>query len=148
MYAALEQALGPHSIRVAAVPLDRNHAIEMAGELLVASGRVTPEYVEDMVAAVEEHGPYIVIAPGIALAHARPGASVIETGLSMVTLAWPVVFGNEANDPVRLVIGLAAFDHDSHLDLMRELAEVLGNAEFVNLVLNAREPEDIRQALA
>jgi len=147
MYPALEQSLGPHSIRVGALPLDRNHAIEMAGDLLVASGRVTPEYVEEMVAAVEEHGPYIVIAPGIALAHGRPSPAVIETGLSIVTLAWPVVFGNEANDPVRLVIGLAAFDHHSHLALMRELAEALSDQKFVNLMLNAVEPEDIRQAL-
>ncbi len=147
MYPALEQGLGPHSIRVGALPLDRNHAIEMAGDLLVASGRVTPEYVEEMVAAVEEHGPYIVIAPGIALAHGRPSPAVIETGLSIVTLAWPVVFGNEANDPVRLVIGLAAFDHHSHIALMSELAEALSDQEFVNLMLNAVQPEDIREAL-
>lgn len=147
MLAALEQGLGPHSIRVGAVPLDRNHAIEMAGELLVASGRVTPDYVEQMVAAVEEHGPYIVIAPGIALAHARPSAAVLETGVSIVTLAWPVIFGNEANDPVRIVIGLAAFDHDSHIELMRDLAEALSDEKFVNSVLNAVQPEDIRQAL-
>jgi PTS system ascorbate-specific IIA component len=145
---ALEQGLGPHSIRVGAVPLDRNHAIEMAGDLLVASGRVTPDYVEQMVAAVEEHGPYIVIAPGIALAHGRPSAAVLETGLSIVTLAVPIVFGNAANDPVRIVIGLAAFDHDSHLDLMRELAEALSDEKFVNLMLNAVQPEDIRQALS
>lgn len=148
MYAALEQSLGPHSIRVGAVPLDRNHAIEMAGDLLVASGRVTPEYVSQMVEAVEEHGPYIVIAPGIALAHARPSATVIESGLSIVTLAWPVVFGNQANDPVRIVIGLAAFDHESHIEIMRELAEALSDEKFVNLMLNAVQPEDIRQALS
>ncbi len=75
MLAALEQSLGSHSIRVGAVPLDRNHAIEMAGDLLVASGRVTPEYVSQMVEAVEEHGPYIVIAPEshwLTLAHHQP----------------------------------------------------------------------------
>ena len=148
MYPALELSLGSHSIRVGAVPLDRNHAIEMAGELLVASGRVTPEHVSQMVKAVEEHGPYIVIAPGIALAHARPSPAVIETGLSVVTLAWPVVFGNEANDPVRIVIGLAAFDHESHIEVMRELAEALSDEKFVNLMLNAVQPEDIREALS
>lgn len=148
MYAALEQSLGPHSIRVGAVPLDRNHAIEMAGDLLVASGRVTPEYVSQMVEAVEDNGPYIVIAPGVALAHARPSPAVIETGLSIVTLAWPVIFGNEANDPVRIVIGLAAFDHESHIEVMRELAEALSDEKFVNLMLNAVQPEDIREALS
>lgn len=144
MFEALSEALGPHSIRVGALPLDRNHAIEMAGDLLVSSGRVTPEYVQQMIEAVETNGPYIVIAPGIALAHGRPSPEVIETGLSILVLAWPIVFGNQANDPVRIVIGLAAFDHESHLDLMKDLAEALSGEEFVNMLLNARESDDIR----
>mgnify|MGYP002141923509 FL=1 len=82
------------------------------------------------------------------MAHARPSPAVIETGLSIVTLAWPVVFGNEANDPVRIVIGLAAFDHESHIEVMRELAEALSDEKFVNLMLNAVQPEDIREALS
>jgi PTS system ascorbate-specific IIA component len=116
----------------------------MAGDLLVASGRVTPDYVEEMVQAVEDHGPYIVIAPGIALAHGRPSPAVIETGLSLVTLAMPVNFGSH-NDPVRLVFGLSAFDHSSHLDTMKSLAELLGNEQFVNMLLNAQEESQIRQ---
>lgn len=144
MYQALAEALGPHSIRVGAVPLDRSHAIEMAGNLLVASGRVTPDYVAEMVQAVEDHGPYIVIAPGIALAHGRPSAAVIETGLSLATLASPTMFGSH-NDPVQLVFGLAAFDHSAHIDIMKALAEALSDQSFVNMLLNAQEEEQIRQ---
>ena len=43
---------------------------------------------------VDEHGPYIVIAPGLALAHARPGPEVLADGLAVVTLAEPVPFGH------------------------------------------------------
>jgi mannitol/fructose-specific phosphotransferase system IIA component (Ntr-type) len=93
---------------------------------------------------VAEHGPYIVIAPGIALAHGRPTDAVLEIGLSLVTLAQPVVFGNEANDPVRLVLGLCATDHSSHIDIMAELATFLGDADSVNSVLNAVDSEQIR----
>ena len=39
----LQEAFGSNSIRVGAIALDREHAIELAGELLVSSGRVTPE---------------------------------------------------------------------------------------------------------
>jgi PTS system ascorbate-specific IIA component len=115
----------------------------MAGDLLVASGRVSPDYVEEMVQAVEDHGPYIVIAPGIALAHSRPSPAVFETGLSLVTLALPTNFDSH-NDPVRLVFGLAAFDHSSHLDIMKSLAEALGDEQFVNMLLNAPEEQQIR----
>lgn len=143
-FPALAKAFGDDSIRVGAIALDREHAIEMAGELLVASGRSTPEYTESMLEAVAENGPYIVIAPGIALAHGRPSEAVLEIGLSLVTLAEPVIFGNEANDPVRLVIGLCAVDHSSHIDIMAELATFLGDSAFVNNLLNAVHNDQIR----
>jgi mannitol/fructose-specific phosphotransferase system IIA component (Ntr-type) len=143
-FPALANAFGEDSIRVGAIALDREHAIEMAGELLVASGRSTPEYTESMLEAVAENGPYIVIAPGIALAHGRPSEAVLEIGLSLVTLAEPVIFGNEANDPVRLVIGLCAIDHSSHIDIMAELATFLGESSSVNNLLNAVHNDQIR----
>ena len=143
-YPELAKAFADNSIRVGAIALDREHAIEMAGELLVASGRSTPEYTESMLDAVAENGPYIVIAPGIALAHGRPSEAVLEIGLSLVTLAEPLVFGNEANDPVRLVIGLCATDHSSHIDIMAELATFLGDLVSVNTVLNAVDSDHIR----
>ena len=121
---------------MAVIANGRTEAIEAAGDLLVTSGRATPEYVEQMVAAVEEFGPYIVIAPGIALAHARPSEAVLDTGMSLAVLAEPIEFGS-ANDPVRLVFGLAAKDHDGHIEALAALAERLTDQTFVKNLLNA-----------
>ena len=146
-YAVLAEALGENSIATKVSAADRTEAIRLAGDLLVASGRTKPEYTDEMVQAVEAHGPYIVIAPGIALAHARPSELVLETGLSLLTLAEPVAFGHATNDPVRLVIGLAAFDHTSHIGLMSELAQALSDVATVNSLLNAVQTEQVRAAL-
>ena len=140
----LADAFADNSIRVWAAALDREHAIELAGDLLVASGRATPEYTSAMVDVLESHGPYFVIAPGIALAHAEPADSVIATGMSLVTLAEPIVFGNEANDPVQLVFGLCASDHDSHIEMLAELSNLLSDNDAVNILLNAGDTEQIR----
>ena len=140
----LADAFAENSIRVWAAALDREHAIELAGDLLVASGRATPEYTSAMVEVLESHGPYFVIAPGIALAHAEPADSVIATGMSLVTLAEPIVFGNEANDPVQLVFGLCASDHDSHIEMLAELSNLLSDNDAVNILLNAGDTEQIR----
>jgi PTS system ascorbate-specific IIA component len=145
MTSVLAQAFADNSIRVGAVALDREHVMQLCGELLVASGRTTPDYTDAMLAALTELGPYFVIAPGIALAHAAPSEAVMATGLSLLTLAEPIVFGHESNDPVRLVVGLCAVDHDSHLELMAALAEFLADAETVNFVLNASDYEQIRE---
>lgn len=140
----LAEAFSENSIRVSAVALDREHAITLSGELLVSSGRVTPDYILEMIEVLETHGPYFVIAPGVALAHSRPAESVISTGLSLLTLAEPIEFGNSANDPVRLLIGMSAIDHDSHLEMLKQLAEMLSSEETVNSLLNATDSEQIR----
>ena len=139
----LAEAFAENSIRVLAAALDREHAIELAGDLLVSSGRVTPDYTTAMVGVLETHGPYFVIAPGIALAHSQPSDSVLSSGLSLVTLAEPIVFGNAANDPVKLVIGLCAIDHDSHIEILAELSSLLSDDQTVNILLNARDTEQI-----
>lgn len=131
------------SLAVAVGATSRDEAIRAAGDLLVVSGRVTPAYIEQMVAAVEEFGPYIVIAPGIALAHARPSEAVLQTGLSLAVLAEPVEFGSH-NDPVRLVFGLAAVDHDGHVGVLAQLAERLTDEEYVNSLLNASTVSQLR----
>ena len=86
-----------------------------------------PPYTDEMLAALVEYGPYIVIAPGVALAHARPSAAVHDVAFSVLTLEPPVPFGHAENDPVRLVVGMAAPDAEVHVEALRQLAELLGD---------------------
>jgi PTS system ascorbate-specific IIA component len=60
----------------------------------------------------------------------------------------PIVFGHEQNDPVSLVVGLAAKDHDSHIELMGELAEFLGDQSKVNSLLQAVDLSQLRALLS
>ena len=144
----VNNALGLGSILLQQRAVDWRESFQLAGNALVASKRVTETYIQEMIDAFEELGPYMVIAPGIALAHARPSKSVLETGLSLVTLSDPVVFGSINNDPVRLVIGLAAVDHDSHIDLMAALSELLMNETKVNILLQSDKESEVRQTLS
>ena len=106
---------------------DWRAAVTAAGALLTATGVATDEYTHEMIASVDEKGPYIVIAPGFAFAHARPSPAVLRTGMSWVRLARPVAFGHPTNDPVDLVVALAATDATAHTRAMAELAKVIGD---------------------
>jgi len=143
----LNQALAEGSITLRAPAASWREALELAGLGLEKSHRATSQYTEAMVQAFEELGPYMVIAPGIALAHARPSEAVLSTGLSLVTLSSPIPFGNTANDPVSLVIGLCAVDHDSHIDLMAALSDLLMDVMKVNMLLQAENLEQVRTLL-
>mgnify|MGYP000745673145 CR=1 FL=1 len=76
--AALSSAFAPNSIAVGVVVDSREAAIVGAGELLVASGRTTAGYTAEMLAVLNELGPYFVIAPGIAIAHAGKQKGFLE----------------------------------------------------------------------
>jgi PTS system ascorbate-specific IIA component len=143
----LADAFGEGSILIKESVVNRSAAIELAGELLFESGRVNKDYITSMLEAVEEYGPYIVIAPGIALAHGKPSESVIETGMSLLKVARPIEFQHSQNDPVQLVFGLAASNHDSHIALMAELAQFLSTQANVNALLTCSDSAQIRAIL-
>jgi PTS system ascorbate-specific IIA component len=147
MNSVLQNAFGDGSIKIQQTVTSWRESFEVAGAGLVDSKRTVAAYTQEMIQAFEELGPYMVIAPGIALAHGRPSESVIETGLSLVTLSTPIEFGSESNDPVALVIGLAATDHDSHIDLMAALSELLMDEEKITLLLNATKEAEVRSYL-
>lgn len=122
---------------------DYEEAIRKAGQLLVNDGKVEEKYVDSMINVANDIKGYIVIAPGIALPHARPELGTKKIGLSIITLDKPINFGNEANDPVSVVIPLAAVDSKSHLELLQELSMLLDNNDLVEKFTNCNKKEEI-----
>jgi len=104
-------------------------AVLAAGGLLERAGVAGPAYTGSMIDNVEANGPYIVVAPGFAFAHARPSPAVHRTGMAWVRLDEPVAFGHPTNDPVDLVVALAATDDRAHASAMAELAKVIGSKD-------------------
>jgi PTS system ascorbate-specific IIA component len=139
--------LPDEAIRVGADAADWRAAVRLAGEALAASGATTAGYADEMIRMIEEHGPYVVIAPGLALAHARPGPEVLDDGLSIVTLAEPVDFGHPYNDPVRVVLGLAVPDAGRHLQAVAGLANVFNDSSAVDDLAAAATADDVRRVM-
>ncbi|NHU84811.1 PTS sugar transporter subunit IIA [Kocuria sp. JC486] len=127
--AQLHELVTPESIRLDARAHDWRSAIRAAGKLLAKSGAGSPAFTKAMIKNVEEHGPYIVIAPGFAFAHAQAPDLVSRTAMSWARLKKPVKFGNADNDPVTLVAALASADSTQHIQAMRQLMSVVENQE-------------------
>jgi len=119
-------------------------ALRLAGGALVWSGAATEPYTDAMIGLVEEHGPYIVISPGLAFAHARPGPAVLRDGLSVVTLDAPVSFGHPHNDPVRVVLGLAVAGVGTHLESIGEIANLFNDASVTGRIADAATADEVR----
>lgn len=142
---ALNEAFAPGSMLLGVTAGDWRAAIRLAGSGLIASARVEPAYVDAMVESVEVHGPYIVIAPQVALAHAAISPDVHSPGFSLAQLAEPVAFGDQM---ISLVFALAAQAGKAHAELMAEFSNWLLQPNQVNFLLNAESEEQIRASIA
>ena len=135
------------AIEIGAVAADWRTAVRIAADGLVRSGAATAEYAAEMIRMIDEHGPYVVIAPGLALAHARPGPSVLADGLAIVTLAQPVDFGHPHNDPVRVVLALAIVTADEHLAAVAALANVFNDSTAIEDLAAAGSALEVQQIM-
>ncbi|MEO9095857.1 MAG: PTS sugar transporter subunit IIA [Microbacteriaceae bacterium] len=135
------------AIDLGANAADWRAAVRLAGAALVESGSTNPGYADEMIRMIEEHGPYVVIAPGLALAHARPGSEVLADGLAVVTLATPVSFGHPHNDPVSVVLGLASTHAGVHLATIAELANIFNDSSAVSELAGATTAAEVRDIL-
>ena len=103
-----------NSILLQAEADDWQAAVKIGVDLLVEAGVVEPRYYQAILDGVERFGPYFVIAPGLAMPHGRPEEGVKKNGFALVTLKTPLVFNHEDNDPVDILITLAAVDAKTH----------------------------------
>jgi PTS system ascorbate-specific IIA component len=135
--------LPPDAIELGATVADWRGAVALAGVVLARSGAAKPTYGGEMIRMIEEHGPYIVIAPGLALAHARPGPDVVHDGLAIVTLATPVEFGHPHNDPVHVVLGLAVARAEDHIGVVASLANIFNDSTAIGELAKANSVDDV-----
>ena len=143
----LNSLLGDESIDLHARAASWREAITKAGKLLESSGAITDAYTRAMIESVEVNGPYIVVAPGFAFAHARPSEAVKRTAISWVRLETPVAFGHGTNDPVNLVVALAAQDDKAHTQSMKELAKLLGKKDTRAKLDTVGTADELRELL-
>jgi PTS system ascorbate-specific IIA component len=120
-------------------------AVRAAGAALTAAGIAEPSYADEMIRMIDEHGPYVVIAPGLALAHARPGPEVLKDGIAVVTLATPINFGHPYNDPVSVVLALAVDSPDAHVALVAELANLFNDSTAITDLTAATTVDEVQR---
>ena len=139
----IEKYLTKETIQVGCEARNWKHAIEIASEPLLRNHRIEAEYVSAMQAAVEEFGPYMVLAEGFALAHAKPGPMVHEVCMSLSTIHPPVNFGNKDFAPVDILIAFGTPDSKSHIEVLRELCTLLNNPGTFKMIRKANSAEEI-----
>ncbi|OOF51851.1 PTS ascorbate-specific transporter subunit IIA [Rodentibacter genomosp. 1] len=123
-----ESLIANNSIKLNQTASDWKAAIKIGTDLLEASGAIEPRYYDTIISNIEKMGPYIILAPGLAMPHARPEEGVIKTAFALVTLKEPIYFDGE-DDPIYVLITLAGSDSDQHMQGLVEITQVLDDPE-------------------
>ena len=127
--------------------LDWREAIAYSASSLLKSGVIDENYIKSMIHSVEEFGPYIVMAPHMALAHARPEDGVNELGFSVSIFKYPVSFGNEDEQQVSVIFCLSAVDSYSHLNIMKSLVNLIRSTDKIEKLSRANTKEEVKNIL-
>lgn len=113
-------------------------AVATAAKPLLDQKAIEPGYIKAIINCVKEFGPYIVIAPDIALPHAKGGEGVIETSISFMKVEDPVHFSDSEEHDARLLFVLASINNDDHLEKLAELVEEISDEDLVAQLLSAK----------
>jgi len=115
-----------NSIKLNVQVTDWRDAIKIGTDMLEASGAVESSYNKAIISSIEKLGPYICIAPDLAMPHARPEDGVNRTAFALVTLAEPIDIEGEQ---VKVMVTLAGSSSDEHMQGLMEVTQILDDEE-------------------
>ena len=145
--ASLEDLISPSRILPDVEALSWEEAIIAAGEPLLWQGCISVNYLNTMVSLVHRYGPYIVLAKGVALAHAAPEDGMLQPGISLARLVKPVPFGHRDNDPIQAVFACAMPDKPAYTAALLALMRKIRRPAFLEALLTASGPEELMEVI-
>ena len=137
--------LSKDRISLQASATDKVDAIRKAGELLVTSGCVLPEYVNGML--TREQSMSTSLGNGVAIPHGvyENRDHILHTGISVLQLKDGVDWDDD--EKVYMIIGIAA-SADEHVGVLSNLADVIDNEDALAELLKTPDPDVILKYLS
>lgn len=139
--------LTPDKINVINAIDNWKNAVRLAAEPLLAQGYMAEHYIEAILKSHEELGPYYLLAPGLAMPHARPEQGALRNGLSLLHIKEGISFGSTENDPVYVIILLCARSGNEHILMIGELAELFSDQQKLERLLKADDIKAIQAVI-
>ncbi|MYL35378.1 PTS mannitol transporter subunit IIA [Pontibacillus yanchengensis] len=132
--------LKPENVELNQTLSSKEEAIRYVGEILNKEGYVSEDYIDSMIQREEVTSTYM--GNYVAIPHGTEDAkkSVLETGLSVVTVPEGVDFGD--GNIVKLLIGIAG-KGDEHLEILSQIALVCSEEENIQKILDAQSKDEV-----
>lgn len=137
--------LSIENITLGASVSNKVDAINLAGQLLVNSGRVKPAYIDGMLAREETMSTYL--GNGVAIPHGTHDSLTLidQPGISVLQVPEGVEW--EEDEVAYLIIGIAS-GSDDHINILSNLADVVEDMDEVMRMARTENPADILNVLS
>lgn len=135
------------SISIKSSATNWQEAIDFSMSSLLANHYVNTNYIQAIKDLTIAIGPYYILAPGVAMPHARPECGALKTGMSLTLLKEEVKFA-EDDEGIKLLIGLSAANSDSHIGAIQALSELLSEEETLTALLAAKSEKQLADIIA
>lgn len=144
--AHLIDLLQPRTILLEHSVTEWRELVRMASAPLIELGNISSSYTDAMIKIIEDYGPYMMLAPGVIVLHARPVDGVKSLCLSMLVLRQGVVIDEKFGE-IDIAFVLGAVDDHAHLNALFELNNVLQSEAFLAELRKSSNPADILRAI-
>ncbi|MEN0614353.1 PTS sugar transporter subunit IIA [Klebsiella indica] len=101
--------------------LNWRSAIQLACRPLEQQKKITTEYVQAIIHATEQDGPWYILSPMFALPHARPENGVLSKNSVLSLLCCREYVEFPGHPDIRLIVVLAAANSEQHIQTIQRL---------------------------
>jgi len=123
----------------------KEEAIRLAGQLLVNTGCVLPEYVEGMLAREKTMSTYVGYGFSIPHGEYENYAHILQSGLSFVQFPDGVEW--DEGEKAYVVIGIAARANE-HVKVLAQLAEAIEDENLRTILMTTQDPHKVLEILS
>jgi len=120
-------------------------ALRASVKPLIDSNAVKAAYAESIINSVKKFGPYIVIAPNIAIPHAEDYENVNDTQICFMKSNKAVSFSDDPEQDAQLFFVLASNDEEKHLKNLKNLMKLLCDEELVERLASITTKEEFEE---
>jgi PTS system ascorbate-specific IIA component len=148
MSSFIQRLMSSDTIATGLEAADWEAAVRFGGGMMIKAGLCEPRYIEAIIDNHRSFGPYFIVAPGIAMPHAKPENGVLKTGYAFVMLSRPVEFGDPDNDPVDMLIFAGAVNREEHNEeVVAQVAELCDSDAYIERLRGADGIAEVKEIL-
>lgn len=128
---------------------DWREAITESCQLLLNQGLISQLYIDEIISCVEQHGPYIVIVPEVAMPHSSDTSDgVFGTAISFTKMKQSIKFDDPDDEKQAcLFFTLAAKNPEEHMKNIQKLSELLMTDGLIEQLIATTNLEDYKKVM-